>query len=427
MVGLSVVFALGFPFPIMVLVGKILLLAILMIVALDLTLLYRLRTPFNAIRTCEDKLSNGDENQIQLHIENKYPYKTHLEIIDEFPDQLQIRDLVFHVVSEKQSSQHLKYSVRPTKRGVYRFGDLNIFPKTIFGLVKRKITIPLAQEIAVYPSFIQLRKYSFFAINNRLSELGIKKIRKLGVNNEFEQIREYVKGDDFRTVNWKATARKSTLMVNQYQEERSQSIYCLVDKGRLMHMPFNGLSLIDYAINSSLVMSNVAIAKGDKAGLITFSNRIGSLIPASKKTGQMNLILEALYNQKSRLQEPDFPRLYRNIKSKVKQRSLMLLFTNFESVVSLKRHIKSIRAIAKDHLLVTVIFENTELFKTIDKKPVDTEGIYIQTIAEKFAYEKRLIVKELQKYGIQTILTAPENLAINAINKYLEIKARGGL
>jgi uncharacterized protein (DUF58 family) len=241
---------------------------------------------------------------------------------------------------------------------------------------------------------------------------------------EFEQIKDYSGGDDYRTVNWKATARKGQLMVNHFTDERSQQIYCVIDKGRVMKMPFDGLSLLDYAINASLVLSNVALVKQDKAGIITFEKNIDAFLQADKKASQMNLVLETLYRQKTDYLEPDFEKLFSLIRNRITNRSLLVLFTNFESVESLQRELPALKKIAHYHLLLVVFFENTELKALIDKKASTLEGIYIKTIAEKFAFDKKLMVKELHKNGIPSIFTSPENLTVNTVNKYLELKTR---
>ena len=232
-------------------------------------------------------------------------------------------------------------------------------------------------------------------------------------------------GDDQRTINWKASARRSELMVNSYQDEKSQQVYCLIDKGRVMQMPFGGLSLLDYAINASLVMANIALKKQDKAGIITFSNTISNLLPAQRKSDQLRRVLELLYHQKTIYQETDYERLYITVRQKITQRSLLLLFTNFETLNGCQRQLPYLRALARHHLLVVVFFENTELQELLHKSADTTEGIYTKAIAQKFDYEKRQIVKELQRHGIHAILTAPEQLTVNTINKYLELKARG--
>jgi uncharacterized protein (DUF58 family) len=263
------------------------------------------------------------------------------------------------------------------------------------------------------------------AISNYLTEFGLKKIRRIGNTSEFEQIKDYVKGDDFRTVNWNATAKRGQLMVNQFQDEKSQPIYSIIDTGRVMKMPFNGLKLLDYSINSALAFSNVALKKHDKVGLISFSKSIESFLPAVNKLTHLNKILETLYNIDTEFTDSDYGLLYAQLKRKVTHRSLLLLYTNFEHISALKRQLPYLLAIAKKHLLVVILFENTELDELIKQDAEDLQTIYHKTIAEKFSYEKRLMVKELKNHGIHAILTTPEKLTINTINKYLEIKARG--
>jgi uncharacterized protein (DUF58 family) len=279
--------------------------------------------------------------------------------------------------------------------------------------------------VPVYPSIIQMQQYDFLAISNKLSLFGLKKIRRIGHTQEFEQIKEYVPGDDIRTLNWKATAKQNQLMVNQYQDEKSQPIYSIIDTGRVMKMPFNGLKLLDYAINSTLAFSNVALKRNDKTGMIAFSKHIESFVPALQKITHLNTILEKLYNITTEFTDADFGLLYAQVKSKITHRSLLLLYTNFEHLSALKRQMPFLLALAKKHVLVVIFFENTELEELISLNAEDLQTIYHKTIAEKFALEKRLMQKELQQHGIQTILTKPEQLTVNTINKYLEIKARG--
>ena len=192
-----------------------------------------------------------------------------------------------------------------------------------------------------------------------------------------------------------------------------------------MKMPFEGLTLLDYAINAALVISNVALKKQDKAGILAFSKKVENIVVAEKRTSQMNLILETLYNVSTDFFETDYSRLYADVKRNINHRSLMLLYTNFETLDSLHRQLPYLKGIAKNHLLVVIFFKNTELNQLITDPAETVQQAYDKVIAEKFAFEKRLIVNELQKYGIQSILTSPQDLTIDTINKYLEIKARG--
>ena len=422
---LVALFLLGFVYVGIFIIAKIGFILLMATVGLEIYLLFSQKNALIGKRDCADRLSNGDENNVYLYCENRFRFKISISIIDEIPHQFQIRDFNFELSLSPGEHKSILYKLRPVRRGTYNFGALYFYVSSPIGLVSRRFTFSENKLVAVYPSYLQMRKYELFAISNRLNEIGIKKIRRIGHNREFDQIKEYVSGDDIRTVNWKATARKGSLMVNSYQDEKSQQLYSIIDKGRAMKMPFEGMTLLDYAINASLVVSNIAIKKDDKAGLITFSNRAGSILKADKKSMQMQMIMEALYNQDMKFQESDFGRLYRSIKSNLRQRSLIMLYTNFESLVSMNRQIQYLRKIAKDHLLVVIFFENTELVSLSAGDAKSTEDIYIKTIAEKFAFEKRMIVKELRKYGIHTILTSPQNLTVAGLNKYLELKSRG--
>jgi len=420
----SVIFVMSYFQPALFRIGGLVLLLLTIVVVIDALLVYGKKDGIAAERLTTDRFSIGDENKVVLSIRNNYSFPASLGVIDELPDQFQERNWRRKLKITGQSTDEIVYFLRPTTRGEYVFHDINVFVTAPLRLVKRKYVFSAEQAVKVYPSYIQMRRYHLLAVANRLQELGVRRMRQLGHSMEFEQIKEYVRGDDYRTINWKATARKEALMVNNYTDERSQQIYCMINKGRVMKMPFSGMTLLDHAINASLVLSNVALVRQDKAGLITFAENLDSFVQADKKPTQMNQVLETLYKQQTRFLEPDFEKLFSVIRTRITNRSLLVLFTNFESMESLERELPALRKIARYHLLLVVFFENTELQALTEQKVATLEDIYIKTIAEKFAFEKRLMVKELQKNGILSVLSSPENLTVNTINKYLELKTR---
>ena len=394
-------------------------------IAVDFLLLFASNQRFTAHRKTPEKFSNGDENPVVIEMKSGYSFPVSIKVIDEIPEQFQVRNFEIKRKVSAGTKDSFEYFLRPVERGEYYFGSLNVYVSSPLHLVCRRFIFDSGAMVPTYPSFIQLKKYDLMAFSNKLFQYGLKKIRRIGHTMEFEQIKDYVSGDDLRTINWKATAKKNQLMVNQFQDERSQNVYMVIDKGRVMKMPFNGLSLLDYAINSTLVLSNIILKKQDKAGMFTFSKKVENRVAAERRSSQMQRILETLYNVKTNFFESDFGRLYGDIKKNVNQRSLILLYTNFETVDSLKRQLPYLKGIAHNHLLVVVFFENSELDQLINGKVKNVQEVYDQVIAEKLAFEKRLIVNELKKYGIHSVLTKPENLTIESINKYLEIKARG--
>lgn len=428
-------FVAAYAFPALFPLSQAAFVVFVLLTGLDGWLLFRVKNGFFARREVPDRLSNGDENLLTIYLENRYSFRVDAEVIDEIPFQFQRRDVLFRARIIPRETQAIRYELRPTKRGEYSFGAVNVLVRSPLGLLKRRYQFEQGKAVAVYPSFLQMRQYELLAATNRLNEIGVKRIRRLGHSMEFEQVRPYTTGDDVRTINWKATARRSVLtdqdpqgvsfQVNAYQDERSQPVYCLIDKGRVMQLPFEGLTLLDYAINASLVLSNIALLKQDRAGILTFSDQIGQLLPAERRSGHLLKILELLYRQKTRFGETDYESLYISVRTHIRQRSLLLLFTNFETVNALHRQLPYLRQLAKDHLLLVIFFENTELRSLLNQPATDTEQVYLKTIGEKFAFEKQQIVKELTRFGIQTILTAPQNLTANTVNKYLELKARG--
>lgn len=420
-------FVLAFIFPILYKVVWGLFVLFFATILVDITLLFNKKNKVNAVRILPEKLSNGDDNTIYISIENKYHITVQCDMIDEIPFQFQKRDFEITKTLAPKEQKTLSYTLRPTTRGEYVFGKLNVYISSPLKLVSRRFVFCDDVTLATYPSFIQMKKYDLIAFSKNKYAFGMKKIRKIGTTTEFEQIKEYVLGDDIRNINWKATAKSSQLMVNQFQDENTESVYNIIDRGRVMQMPFNGLSLLDYAINSTLALSNVILKKNDKVGLMTFSENITNQLPAESKISQLQKVMEQLYRVNTNFVESDFGKLYAHIRHKITHRSLIILYTNFESLSSLKRQLPYLRAIAKNHVLLVVFFENTELTKLTEKKAKNTDDIFDKVIAEKFNFEKRLIVNELTKYGIQSILTAPEELSINTINKYLQIKAKGTL
>lgn len=398
---------------------------LILFTAIDILLLFVSDKKVIGIRNMSEKLSNGDENEISIALNNQFTFAVLVKIIDEIPFQFQQRNFEVKRKIKPKAKDDYRYFLRPTERGEYFFGNLNLYVTSPMRLISRRFTYNNNQMVPTYPSYMQLRKYDLMAFSNNLSQYGLKKIRRIGHTMEFEQIKEYVQGDDLRTINWKATAKKNQLMVNQFQDEKSQNVYMVIDKGRVMKMPFNGLSLLDYAINATLVLSNVILKKQDKAGILAFSKKVENRVVAEKRQSQMQLIMENLYNVKTDFFESDFSRLYVDIKKNINQRSLIMLYTNFETLDGLHRQLPYLKGIAKNHLLVVVFFNNTELNELIQKKAENVQEIYDKVIAEKFVFEKRLIVNELRKYGIYSVLTQPDQLTLDTINKYLEIKARG--
>lgn len=403
--------------------GQLGLVVFLLVLLFDVWLLYRTKG-IRASRQCAERFSNGDDNKVSLRVESRYPFSVSLSVIDETPVIFQQRDIDFRLSLAPDEGKTIEYTLRPTRRGEYAFGYIRVFASTWMGLVARRFTCGDPVTVKVYPSFLMLHRYELLAMSDNLTEMGIKRIRRAGHQTEFEQIKEYVKGDDYRTINWKASARRHQLMVNVYQDERSQQIYSVIDKGRVMQQAFQGMTLLDYAINASLVLSYVAMRKDDKAGLVTFNEHFDTFVPASRKAGQMQAMLESLYKQATTFGETDFSALCVHLGKHVNKHSFLVVYTNFASITAMNRQLPYLQQLARQHRVLVVFFEDTDLKEYIARPADSTEAYYRHVIAEKFAFEKRLIVSTLKQHGIYSLLTTPGNLSIDVINKYLEMKSR---
>lgn len=413
--------------PWLMVVGKTLLVVAILVTVVDVMLIYLPKEPFTVHRRFQDRMNLGDSNKVEVTIINQTIQGLNVSIFEGYPLQMQARSKSWVTLLLPRKRKVFTYEFTPKERGEYLFTDVVIFMRSPLFLAQRRIVIPMEQRVEVYPSILQMKQYELKVFHQQTQSQGIKKIRRIGNTNEFEQIKNYVQGDDIRTINWKATSRKSELMVNQYQEERSQPVYCVIDKSRPMQLAFDGMSMLDYAINTTLVFSNIALRKGDRAGLITFSDKIGSMLHADKSTGQLRRILETLYNQRTLFKEGNFELLYQTVRRQVKTRSLLMLFTNFESEFAMRRALPMLQKLNKRHVLVVIFFQNNELEEWSQQGVSNMKEIIQATVAEKMNTVKWNIARELRQHGIQTILSRPEDLSINSINKYLELKAKGGI
>jgi len=390
---------------------------------LDFYLLFGLKGSIRGARLMKSRFSLGDDNSISVSLANTYPFPVRVKIVEQLPEQFQIRDFSRKTNMEYMGRVTINYKLRPLTRGTYHFGDLLCYVQSQIGLLQRRVAAAPETTVKVYPSYLQLKQHQLIASSDT-SFTGVRRVRRLGHSMEFEKIKSYVQGDDVRTINWKATARTGDLMVNTFTDAREQQVYAIVDKGRAMKMPFEGMTLLDYAINASLAILNIALLKDDRAGLITFSNQVGTVLPADRRSSQLHHVLEALYQQETEFKESDYEALLSLVLRRINQRSFLILFTNFETMAALERQLPYLKRLAARHLVCVVFFQNTLLKEIHETQPDSTEGIYIKTIADQFDFEKKQIVRELRRHGILSILTTPQTLSISVINKYLELKAR---
>lgn len=393
--------------------------------SVDIIKIKNLGKKVSITRDVDNILSMGEYQPVSYTVVNQSKRPIECEIIDELPYQLQIREKLWKGQLQSNTETITKYNIKPTSRGEYKFGHVHLFFSRIkLPLIIGRISNDESFMSKVYPSVIQMQKMEFIISNKTAHKSGIRKIRSIGDDDEFELLRSYVPGNNMKHINWKATSRRNELMVNQYQDTRSQDIYMLIDKSRCMEMPFDQMSLLDYAINSCLVFTKVILNKYDKPGIITFNNKVDQSLAPHSSLAQLSRINEILYNQNTDFLESNFDALYMHIRNTINKRSVLFLFTNFENQAEINRNLPYLKLISKSHLLIVVSFINEELQRMLIKEADSVSNAFENVIAEALLVEKEQILKILHQHGIMTILTTPKDLAIDTVNKYLEIKAR---
>ena len=401
------------------------LVALLLVALYEMVAVYLAAKQLAVYREVTAQWSMGDTQPIEYTIINKSARGLAVEVTDELPYQLQYRDSILKGTLDSASTTVQEHNIRPTERGVYNFGKLHTFvslPK--LSLIQLRKSWDVSVKTAVYPSVIQMKNMELQVFSQTANLMGIRKVREIGENDEFEQIRDYVVGDNLKSINWKATSRRGELMVNQYENSKSQQIYCIIDKGRAMKMPFHGLTLLDHSINTALVTSNIILRKYDKIGLLTYGSKVGAIINADAQKGQLQKITKALYDQSTDFAESNIELIYHTIQQRIRRRSILLLFTNFEHVQDMRRRLRYLKSLGKKHLLVVIFFTNAEIEKVAEEPATTVDQLYFKTMAQESIMAKQRIVTELKRNGVQVILSKPEDLSVNTINKYLEIKAR---
>lgn len=418
-------FVLCFAFPFLLPIAKTALVLFIVIALVDVALIFNANVSFQCERMLPAIMSLGNKNETGLKIKNLSRSPLNVVLVDELPYQFQVRanHEMFRLDAGKEKK--IVTPLRPVSRGEYKFGKVRLFVTSDLSIVERRISFDVEQMVPVYPSIIDVKKYELRTSARLTNYFGVKRIRRIGQSYEFEQISEYQRGDNYQSINWKATSKTRRIMVNKYTDEKSQPIYSLIDKSRYMKMPFHEMSLLDYAINASLIITNSVLKKDDKAGLLTFSDKVESFVKADKRRNQMSRILEMLYREGETKKEANYERMYSYIRKSITNRSLIFLFANFDTIYALERVLPVLRKINKHHLLVVIVFENTELEDFYESPAQDVGDIYDHTIAQKIAFEKRQVIYQLRHHAIQVIYTKPEDLSLNTLNKYLELKSRG--
>jgi len=377
---------------------------------------------FTVRREMEKTLSLSAWNRIDLYIENPSDYRFKAKLRDSVPESFKVDSEVVEFIINPGETTGIHYKVKPTKRGEFVFPDLYISITGVLGLCVLSKTIDITDRVKVYPNLKDLRNSHLLIVNKKRLLSGLKKVRGLGVGTEFESIREYNPGDDFRHINWNVTARTGHLYTNHYEPERNQYVYLMMDTSRVMNEEINEITKLDYAVNAAFILAETAINYGDNIGLISFDSEINRIVHAGKGTGHFLRLAESLYNIQATETYADYQKAFSTLQKEQNRQSLVLLFTdpfNFEHAMDI---VKSWKACATKHKVMVLSIKNPALYYEAGKKITINEDIFTKSAALKLLDDRQRTFSVLEKSGIHSMESEPDRFVLESVNRYIAMK-----
>jgi uncharacterized protein (DUF58 family) len=378
-------------------------------------------------------LSVGRPNPVRLQLRSTARRPLLVSVTDDRSDQLPSDELPALVPVPARGRAGLVYHVRPTHRGAAALGDHHLRYRSPLGLWQRQLRQPAHQPVRVYPDVATVREYELLARQSRES-LMVRAVRLRGGENEFERLRDYGRDDEYRRIDWKATARRGRLIVREYQQERNQTVVCLLDCGRLMTAEGEGISQLDHALNATLMMAHVAARAGDQVGLLAFDARVRAFLPPAGGRRAVHRVVQATYDLHPSLVESDFEVAFAHLSRRLRKRALVVLFTQVIDDVAAQGVLKLARGLPPRHLPLVVLFRDPELDRLAELREQAGTGVGAGAVAdgdlfvaaaaaEAVTWRERL-VRDLRAGGALTLHVPARQLTPAVVNRYLAVKAQ---
>ncbi len=371
----------------------------------------------------EETLSIYEKEPINLYVYNKSPYKINLEIKDEVPNfHFRVENKVIKGSVMPHEKKHLSYVLTPTKRGAYIFHNIYLRFEGRLGLCIKSSKVNFEREYKVYPNLKNLRKYRLSICNNRLFKMGQRNIKSLGRGTSFESLREYVSGDEYKKINWKASARGNKLIVNQYEPEKNQHVYIFIDTGRPMSYTVRGNRKLDLVVNTALVLSDIINQGGDQSGLLLFNKEVNKMLMPGRGIAHRGAMLETLYHIDHTNETSNFIEAFHQFKMKERNRSIIFLFTDFTTHEEAEDLLKVLPIISKNNIVIVMLIRNEGLETIANQEAKDEEELFNKGVALEFLADRKKVVSILNRRGVFCIETVAESLEYTAVNKYIQLK-----
>jgi uncharacterized protein (DUF58 family) len=380
-----------------------------------------------ARRELPHRLSVGAANRIQLHLHNRSARGVQVRLRDDLPDELEAVPDPLELFLEGKSRAVASYRVTPHRRGRFELGDLTLRVLGPLGLVWHERRVADPAKVAVYPDLRGASRLLLSGAALDLVNLGLRELRRDGRGTEFARLRDYTQGDSVREVAWKATARRGRPVTRVMESERSQSVLICVDAGRAMAAKVDGLSKLDHAVNAALFLAFVAVKNGDRVGLAVYSDEVKAYLQPDAGRKQYRRIVDTLYGAKPELTYVDYGALFRQLSVKLLRRTLLCVFTDFIDEEQTRAVLPPLRRLSRRHVALCLSVKDTALQKLLREPPPGPEEAFQFAAASEALLEREQIKSAVSRDGVRLFDVAPDQLSLTAVNRYLDIKARGAL
>ena len=380
-----------------------------------------------AVRHLDTRLVVGIENRIVIRLHNPDQRPIRVKVRDDLPPGWVAEPGELSVELPGFARREVEYTVVPPKRGRFRFGDLHLKLEGSARLGACVVTLDAGEDARVFPNVLGPRRYELAARLGDLASVGFRSIRQSGGGGEFEQLREYVSGDAYRDLDWKSTAKRMRPVTRVFEQERSQTVLLAMDAGRMMATRIGAISKLDHAINAALLLAWVALRKGDRVGLVVFGDHVHHFVPPGRGQAQYRKLLDALYAIEAEETFVDFRRLVEFVQVRQRKRALLVLFSDLldeAHAMPLAEHAALLR---RRHLPVCVTMHDPVAESLADAPVDDAKAAYKRAAAADLLAERESVKAHLTKSGVRLVEAPPGELAVAAVNRYLEIKARRAL
>ena len=375
-------------------------------------------------RTMSRVGSLNKQHAVELCIDNRGTRPLRMDVAEDQSSGLEITPPVHHLNLPVQKRVTVQHFITSHRRGAFQLEYVFSFILSLLGLWRKRTRFPCSNALHVYPDIQQIGEYALLARTNRLSQIGVRRTRRAGQDNDFERLRDYQQDDNYKHIDWRSSARRQKLTVKQFQTDQSQRVIFLLDCGRMMTNQYEGLSLLDYALNSVLMLGYVALDQGDSVGMLSFSDHIHNYVPPRGGKRQMNRLLHAGFDQFPRLVQSRFDEAFLYLSTHCRKRTLVVLVTNVIDQVNADQIQNYMRNLIGSHLPLIVLLRDHSVFNAADNPAPDPATFYRSAAASQILLWRHNVIRRMQADGALALDVFPDDMTSPLVNQYLEVKAR---